>query len=90
MNAKLHIQAPKLDNLRKHLINGKCPELIQPFIRRIGNTLRIRMFRHDVADILEQFQRKRIQSRVFRIILINALLQVMKILVDIPVEPIPL
>ena len=35
------------------------------------------MLRHDAADILEQLQRKRIQSGVFRIVLINALLQIM-------------
>jgi hypothetical protein len=44
------------------------------------------MLRHDVADILEQLQRKRIQCGVFRIVLINAFLQIMKILIDIPVE----
>ena len=86
LHLRLHIQAPKLDDLRKHLINGKGPELVKPFIRRIGNALRIRMLRHDIADILKQLQRKRIQCGVFRIVLINALLQIMKILIDIPVE----
>jgi len=44
------------------------------------------MFRHNVADFLEQLQRKGIQCRVFRIIFINAFLKIMKILIDIPME----
>jgi hypothetical protein len=40
-------------------------------------------------DILEQLQRKGIQRGIFRIILVNAFLKVMKILIDIPVELVP-
>lgn len=44
------------------------------------------MLRHDIADILKQLQRKGIQRRIFGIILINALLQVVEILIDITME----
>ena len=89
LHLRLHIQPPKLNDLRQHLINGECPKLVKPFIRSIRNALRIRMLRHDVADVLEQLKRKRIQCGVFRIVFINALLQVMKILVNISVELVP-
>ena len=85
----LDIQSLKLDDLRQHLIDGKSPELLQPFIRRVRDSLRIRMLCHDIADVLEKLQREAVERGGHRVLPIDGFLEVAQILVDIPMEPVP-
>ena len=62
LHSRLDIQPPQLDNLRKHLVNGKGAELIHPLLRTIWDG-RICVLRHDVGDVFEHLKREHIEVR---------------------------
>nr|DAL75787.1 MAG TPA: hypothetical protein [Bacteriophage sp.] len=81
----LHIQSPEFDQLRKHLINGKGVESIQPLFRCVRNAC-ICMFCHDKCDILKHLQRKHVQIGTFLTVVSNGFLQCFQVLINIPLE----
>ena len=60
LHIRLDIQPPQLDNLRKHLVDGEGAEFIKSLLRAVRDG-RIRMFRHDVGDVLEYLKREHIE-----------------------------
>ena len=82
---RLDIQAPELDDFRKHLVDGEGTEFIKPFLRAVRDG-GICMFCHDIGDVFEHLKREYIKVGRSFISVSYGFSKCIKVLIDIPVE----